>query len=170
MLFKRRFKDKYAGSSTERICCPNSVRLVFLLMPCNCHFQDTRQIHNYATSVLCHSFVAAFPSPKTLVMHKTFVLVIHVIQSMSPIASNPVAKAKRIESVTTGRRRNGASIPRRRRLCRVSPPLPLPPLPSPNRLPRKFKNKKATRKRSRCRSKDCWTFTTGTRVAKCCCK
>ena len=31
MLFRRRFKDKYAGSSRERICCPNSVRLVFLV-------------------------------------------------------------------------------------------------------------------------------------------
>ena len=29
MPFKRRFKDKYAGSWPERICCPNSVRLVF---------------------------------------------------------------------------------------------------------------------------------------------
>ena len=29
MPFKRRFKDKCAGSSRERICCPNSVRLVF---------------------------------------------------------------------------------------------------------------------------------------------
>ena len=28
MPFKRRFKDKYAGSQPERICCPNSVRLV----------------------------------------------------------------------------------------------------------------------------------------------
>ena len=28
MPFKRRFKDKYAGSLPERICCPNSVRLV----------------------------------------------------------------------------------------------------------------------------------------------
>ena len=30
MPFKRRFRDKYAGRSPERICCPNSVRLVFL--------------------------------------------------------------------------------------------------------------------------------------------
>ena len=28
MPFKRQFKDKYAASSRERICCPNSVRLV----------------------------------------------------------------------------------------------------------------------------------------------
>ena len=31
MPFKRRLKDKYAGSSRERICCRNSVRLVNLL-------------------------------------------------------------------------------------------------------------------------------------------
>ena len=28
MPFEKRFKDKYAGGSPERICCPNSVRLV----------------------------------------------------------------------------------------------------------------------------------------------
>ena len=28
MPFKRQFKDKYTGSPPERICCPNSVRLV----------------------------------------------------------------------------------------------------------------------------------------------
>ena len=28
---KRQFRDKYAGRSPERICCPNSVRLVFQL-------------------------------------------------------------------------------------------------------------------------------------------
>ena len=32
MLFKRRFKDKYANSSPERICCPNSVRLVLSII------------------------------------------------------------------------------------------------------------------------------------------
>ena len=31
MPFKRRYNDKYAGSSRERICCPRSVRLVLLL-------------------------------------------------------------------------------------------------------------------------------------------
>ena len=33
MPFKGQFKDKYTGSSRERICCPNSVRLVFFLLP-----------------------------------------------------------------------------------------------------------------------------------------
>ena len=33
MLFKRQFKDKYAGNLPERICCPNSVRYLFLHFP-----------------------------------------------------------------------------------------------------------------------------------------
>ena len=32
MPFKRQFIDKYAGISPERICCPNSVRLVIRVM------------------------------------------------------------------------------------------------------------------------------------------
>ena len=31
MQFKRRFRDKYASRSPERLCCLNSVRLVFLI-------------------------------------------------------------------------------------------------------------------------------------------
>ena len=32
MPFKRRFRNKYASKSPERICCPNSVRLVLQVL------------------------------------------------------------------------------------------------------------------------------------------
>ena len=40
MPFKRRFKDKYAGSWPERICCPNSVRLVVHEMNASISFRE----------------------------------------------------------------------------------------------------------------------------------
>ena len=52
MPFKRRFKDKYAGSSRERICCPNSVRLVLFLFPPN------KGDPNFLTEDLWSHFVA----------------------------------------------------------------------------------------------------------------
>ena len=51
MPFKRRFKDKYAGSSRERICCPNSVRLVF-------SHSFIADDHEFVTSIL-HSFLSS---------------------------------------------------------------------------------------------------------------
>ena len=54
MPFKRRYKDKYAGNLRERICCPNSVRLVF-------HCFHSRLLRNNLLSrCILRSFFAFF--------------------------------------------------------------------------------------------------------------
>ena len=56
MPFKRRFKDKYAGSPSERICCLNYVRLVL------CVGLMIALLHSFIYSFI-YSFIHSFLRP-----------------------------------------------------------------------------------------------------------
>ena len=65
MPFRRRFKDNYTGSSRERICCPNSVRLV----PSTTH-SNAMYIQDELRNTPMRELIAHFPDLAAKVLTK----------------------------------------------------------------------------------------------------